>query len=116
MDLMDNRLHAYKRGLINLRLFKNVIGSLGLATGNATMVNSLTLSSSRASLDCDALLVVARVDDVSVLAAHGERLLREDVLLVGLAERTLFEVERLPQLDIHRRVAATRAELRKMLS
>ena len=48
-----------------------------------------------------------------VLAAHRERLLREDVLLVGLAERALLQVERLPQLDVHRRVAAARSELWK---
>ena len=53
---------------------------------------------------------------VPVLAANGERLLRENVLLVGLAERALFEVERLPQLNVHRRVAATRSELRRRLS
>ena len=51
-----------------------------------------------------------------VLAANGERLLRENVLLVGLAERALFEVERLPQLNVHRRVAAARSELRKKSS
>ena len=53
---------------------------------------------------------------VPVLAANGERLLRENVLLVGLAERALFEVERLPQLNVNRRVAAARSELRKKLS
>ena len=57
-----------------------------------------------------------RSDFIPVLAAHGERLLRENVLLVGLAERALFEVERLPQLNVHRRVAAARSELRKKLS
>ena len=53
------------------------------------------------------------ISRVPVLSAHGKRLLREDVLLVGLAERALLQVERLPQLDVHRRVAAARSELWK---